>query len=547
MTPPLSRLAHLLAPRRNDQLQFTWLVDGSGLLAALLACSLPLIMGIAAGWTLPRVAAYSGLALLYLLLIHAQSRRLSFLRWLCDRMGLYLACIGLICLGLISLSGDSFVQPVIFTVPFVFAAIHYRALAAAGVGIIYLGLLTLGLWVSGERTLAGLLFPAALYGALMVFMYAFTFMALEQATARQQANALADDLARQRDYLARLAEINANLTRNLDLGTVLEQVAAAGRTLAQAQQARVWLRETAPDNGAALMRQAAAVPPQPSLPPTDPHVLLASTATVNANTLVLPLLFKGDQIGALELRDRDGTPFNLADSVLLRPFADAAAVAIENARLYEQARLSAALSERNRLAHELHDTIAQGLTAVIMQIEAAQRSFERDPERARTRIGRAHELARDTLGDVRRSVWTLASPLIDGHTLSAALEERTQAFAQRTAIAASYQHHGPPPTLDSAKATQLLRIVQEALQNVEKHAQAKHVSVGSRVSGAELCVWVRDDGIGFDASAVLTNAGSSQSFGLSSLHERARLAGGTLHITSTPGQGSEVLVFVPEV
>ncbi len=163
--------------------------------------------------------------------------------------------------------------------------------------------------------------------------------------------------------------------------------------------------------------------------------------------LVLPLVFKGATIGALELHGSQAGSFNEEDARLLQPFADAAAVAIENARLYEQAHLSATLTERNRLARELHDTIAQGLTAITMQLEAAQRSFDRDALRTRARLGRAHELARETLDNVRRSVWTLAAPLVDGQVLSEALNDLTQRFADRTGLPARYQHCGPSPTL----------------------------------------------------------------------------------------------------
>ena len=191
-------------------------------------------------------------------------------------------------------------------------------------------------------------------------------------------------------------------------------------------------------------------------------------------------------------------------------------------------------------------TIAQGLTAVTMQLEAAQRGFERDPNRARVRVTRAHELARDALADVRRSVWILAAPLVDGNALSVAMEDLTTRFAARTGLEAAYAHSGPPIELDHAVATQVLRIVQEALLNLEKHARAKAVQVGSTTSDGELRVWVRDDGVGFDAGAPHPISGpSSNGFGLLSLHERARLAGGTLHVESTPGEGTLVALTIP--
>jgi signal transduction histidine kinase len=248
----------------------------------------------------------------------------------------------------------------------------------------------------------------------------------------------------------------------------------------------------------------------------------------------------------LELRARLEQPFSAADAQLLQPFVAAATIAIVNARLYEQARLSATLAERNRLGRELHDTIAQGLTAVSMQLTAAQRGFERDPLRAHARVERAATLTRETLEQVRRSVWMLAEPVIEGEALSAALDELTVRFAERTGLHASYRHDGPPPALGHTAATQALRIVQEALHNVEKHAQASQVQVRSRCDEATLRITIEDDGHGFDpatlpapGSASATNGGG---FGLLSLRERARLAGGTVTIESAPGLGSSVIV-----
>ena len=221
-----------------------------------------------------------------------------------------------------------------------------------------------------------------------------------------------------------------------------------------------------------------------------------------------------------------------------------ARLAKENAELYAQARLSATLAERNRLARELHDTIAQGLTAITMQLEAAQRGWERDPARAHGRVVRAHELARETLGDVRRSVWDLAAPLVHGDTLHTALAEQAARFTASTAIVAAYHHDGPEATLPSAAAMQVLRIVQEALHNVAKHAQATAVEVRSTTQPDRLVVAVSDNGVGFDPSAVVATATSG--FGLRSIAERANLAQATLHIESAPGVGTTITLCVAQ-
>jgi signal transduction histidine kinase len=214
----------------------------------------------------------------------------------------------------------------------------------------------------------------------------------------------------------------------------------------------------------------------------------------------------------------------------------------ENARLAEQARVAATLAERNRLARELHDTIAQGLTATTMQLEAAQRAFERDPQRARARLVRAHELVRTTLDDVRRSVWTLAEPLVDATHLPSELEALTQRFRERSGVPATFHHRGAAPQIDAAAATQLLRVAQEALTNIEKHAGARQVALELRVDEQQVQLAVRDDGCGFDPTTIRSSDGSG--FGLVSLRERARLAGATLALESAPGQGTCVTMAI---
>ncbi|WP_165360797.1 sensor histidine kinase [Candidatus Chloroploca sp. Khr17] len=221
----------------------------------------------------------------------------------------------------------------------------------------------------------------------------------------------------------------------------------------------------------------------------------------------------------------------------------ATALALENARLAREAGAAATLAERNRIARELHDTIAQGLTAITMQLEAAQRAFERDPERARVRLARAHELARTTLGDVRRSVWTLAETSLSDQQIDLVLQQQARQFQERTGIATTWNYAGRGLALPPEQAEQVARIVQEALVNIEKHAYARHVEVGLCAEEAVYRVWVRDDGVGFDPAQPIssTNGGG---FGLISLRERARLAGGDLQLASRVGGGTTLSLIL---
>ncbi len=522
----------LSRPPQLDDVDVSQSMLGAGLLAGLLPSLLLLATNSVA---IHNPALYVALLAIYVALLLSLILRTRIRMWLWQHLWAFLFVLSVVCCAIQAQMRESFLQPIIFIPPLVQAALAYPPGRAALVGVWLLGLMNIGIALSGELYAQAMLFPTCGYGTFMVFIYAFVRVSRQQVAARREAHLLATNLASQRDYLAQLAAITATLTRDLELATVLGQVAEAGRTLAHATWARVWLDDADDEDE---MRLAAAAPPEHSAP-AGAGPLLAQ----NDEHMALPLVFKDATIGMLELCAAAGAPFTGGSAQLLQPFADAAAVAIENARLYEQARLSATLAERNRLARELHDTIAQGLTAVTMQLEAAGRSFERDPARARARIGRAHELARDTLEDVRRSVWTLAAPLVDGAGLSAALEDLTSRFAERTGLAACYEHHGGAPALDHAAAAQVLRIVQEALQNVEKHAHAQNVQVVSENDVGRLRVQVRDDGVGFAPEAPVTGANSS-GFGLLSLRERARLAGGTLQVESAPDAGTQISITI---
>jgi signal transduction histidine kinase len=485
---------------RGDGRAFTVM----GLVAALIGVCIPFAEGVMLDVGLGRLLVYAALGLVYLALTqaHVFSVSLAALRFTHARI--YLTLAGLLAFGLQVTSGEPFVQPLVFVVPFVHAVFWTSAAESAVVGVVYMALVPLGIGLGPYSSMAAMFYPTIGYGTLVVILFSLARVAVGQA--------------RQREYLERLVEVGASLTRDLELETVLRQVAAAGRSLTGAAEALVWLRVDGSDE----LRLAAQV---------------VGSEGGSGGSAMVPLVFKGSSIGTLELRRAPSD----ADIRTLQPFADAAAVAIENARLYDQARITATLAERNRLARELHDTIAQGLTAVTMHLEAASRNVERDPPRARARLERAQQLARATLEDVRRSVWSLAAP-VDVPDLTEALEDLTRRHAARTGQSTSFSHTGAPPKLDPTAAEQALRIVQEALRNVEKHSRATDVRVSTEVDADAVRIWVRDNGVGFDASSAGRSNGGG--FGLISLAERARLANGQLMIESEPGAGTCITLTV---
>jgi DNA-binding NarL/FixJ family response regulator/signal transduction histidine kinase len=237
----------------------------------------------------------------------------------------------------------------------------------------------------------------------------------------------------------------------------------------------------------------------------------------------------------------EGQGFTERQLRLAMGIAQAAAVAIEHAQLYARARELGMAEERNRLAREVHDTLAQGLTAITLQLEAAERLMPPGAE-AKRLVGEARTLARRSLAEARRAVWGLAPSPLDGRSLAEALADEVAGFGRRTGLAATFSARGEIPTLPGEHAAAILRVVQEALHNVEKHAKASRVRVElehSEAGGsAQVSFLVADDGLGFDPGD--PRAAGDGGFGLTSMQERMRLVGGRLDVESAPGWGARV-------
>ncbi|HMQ29240.1 MAG TPA: hypothetical protein PKD53_00870, partial [Chloroflexaceae bacterium] len=146
------------------------LADASAGVAALVATALPLLGGLAAGWAPGRVALYLALAAAYLAFIRLYRGDTALGRWLCARHVASFLGVGLLGAALVAVSGDAVIQPIVFTVPFVFALFNLGGAAAARVGALYMALLAAGIWLGGERGLAGIAYPVGVYSALLIFM-----------------------------------------------------------------------------------------------------------------------------------------------------------------------------------------------------------------------------------------------------------------------------------------------------------------------------------------------------------------------------------------
>jgi signal transduction histidine kinase len=258
--------------------------------------------------------------------------------------------------------------------------------------------------------------------------------------------------------------------------------------------------------------------------------------------LGVPIVSRGDVIGALYLTDKeDGAGFDEHDEQVITVLAAHAAIAIEHARLFEASRELSVMEERNRLARELHDAMAQNLFSLSLTAEAAGSLVRSDPARATEELERVRELARETQRELRELVLGLRPPQLDADGLVATVGKHLDVVSRAHGLRAELRTHGDE-LVDPLVERELFRIVQEALSNVVRHAGATAVTVHIELGEHVLAVEVRDDGHGFDPAA---RAIRERRLGLTSMRERAGMLGGRLTIDSVAGAGTTVRAEVP--
>ena len=224
-----------------------------------------------------------------------------------------------------------------------------------------------------------------------------------------------------------------------------------------------------------------------------------------------------------------------------------AALALENLRLVEQARRSGELGERERLAHEIHDTLTQGFASIVMNLEAAEGSLERNPASARRHMGEARRTARENLVEARRIVRALQPEALEEAPLPEALTRLVEKWAEGSGATAGVTVTGAPRPLSSEAEVTLLRAAQEALTNIRKHARASRAVLTLSYMEDRVALDVRDDGVGFDPDGMhaALDEGGASGFGLRAMRERAERSGGALLVESEPGRGTTLVVELP--
>jgi PAS domain S-box-containing protein len=257
--------------------------------------------------------------------------------------------------------------------------------------------------------------------------------------------------------------------------------------------------------------------------------------------MAVPMFVSGKLRGFIGIQHSEKGSYRADEIELAQALAHHVMLAVHGQELVEQQREAAILKERTRMARDIHDTLAQGFTGVIVQMEAAEEALlDDDQEHAVGHVRRARELARDSLGEARRSVHALRPQVLEKAAFADALQAIVKNTAAGTALRTEFQIIGKPRDLSPAVEENLLHIGQEALTNALKHAHATKFNARLSFDSDAVYLELHDNGDGFDVDGI--NGGG---IGLIGMKERADQIGATVKITSEPGKGTKITAVSP--
>ena len=403
---------------------------------------------------------------------------------------------------------------------------------------------------------------------------------MEMQPKQSTVNHKSATLLRSNRELAVLYTIAGHLNRKIDVHEALQEVLTQVTNLLGMQTGWVWLLD---QQGEPYLAAAQALPPYLADHPERMtgyclclDTFLEGCLEGGANIDVLrcsrlknaerdsdptswglrfhasvPIYASSTPLGVLNVASEDWRELLPEELQLLHIIGDQIGLAIQRARISATHTLAAArlatIEERNRLAREIHDTLAQGLAAITLQLETADALATTRPERAQEATRRALELARSNLKEARRSVMDLRAAPLQNHTLPEALATLAQRSCEDATLTIqfSYSPDQAFPQLSTRLEVGIYRIAQEALANACKHAQAQQIEVTLIGDDEYIDLVVQDDGRGFDPDSVTQIGGEGQHFGLTGMSERVKLLGGTISIQSELGAGTRIAAHVP--
>jgi PAS domain S-box-containing protein len=420
----------------------------------------------------------------------------------------------------------------------------------------------------------GTTFPADTYGIPITYRgQPHVLEVIRDVTEQVQAQQLLEQRVQERTHeLSMLLEVSHNVTSTLNLdpllGLILDQLktvvdytgasisivegddlvfldSRGPASLDQLRHMHVSLQRLGPIWEMISSRQPLFLPDVRAESPLAQAVQTATGALMDTMfpyvcaCLMVPIALKDQVMGILTLTSSEADTFTEHHAVLALAIANQAAIAIENARLYEQAQALAALEERQKLARELHDSVSQALYSISLGVHTARALLDRDPALVAEPLDYVLGLAKAGLAEMRALIFELRPESLETEGLVSALAKQGIALQVRHEVAVKLDLCSEPDLPLSVKQA-LYRIAQEALHNTVKHAQAHLIYVCLSQTSEAVILEVRDDGVGFDPAGAFPGH-----LGLRSMEERIKRLGGVFSIKSAPGQGARISARVP--
>lgn len=283
----------------------------------------------------------------------------------------------------------------------------------------------------------------------------------------------------------------------------------------------------------------------------DPELALFSTLRRARTGVCYPLQSGLDLYGVVILATPSSQMPSEQHLRLMRAFINQAAIAFQNAQLYQNLRaerdgiIEAEVSARAKLARDLHDGPTQSMAAVAMRLDFIRLLLDRDPPQAKQEVEQAREAVMRVGKDLRGLLFTLRPLTLETHGLSAALKQYEQRLREVDGVPLDIQAGNFGTELDLNVSGTVFAIIEEAVNNARKHAGGAPIHVNVQLQGDTLVATVRDEGPGFDTTAVSTNYSERGSLGMVNMRDRARLVEGKFSVESAPGRGTRVSLVVP--
>lgn len=262
------------------------------------------------------------------------------------------------------------------------------------------------------------------------------------------------------------------------------------------------------------------------------------------SVLGVPMHSEEHLIGVIVLGHDDAHAFERARIPLLALMANQATLAVRNARAYFYSEELAIGEERNRIAREIHDGVAQSLAFCALKLDVAERQIDKDPRKAAQEIALARTILREQIREVRRSIFALRPIDLERFGLLETMRRYVKDFGEQNNLRTHLDIEGEVNLSPSDEAV-LFRILQESLNNVAKHARARDLSV-RLVGGERVHLEILDDGVGFDLETVTGRVSSAGGLGLAQMRERVESRGGHYSVVSAPGHGTRVTARLPQ-